>query len=72
MAKNTSKNALESNKKARAAYDATHYTRLGFKVTNEYYQAFSDFCESIGKTKVDTLREAINLLAKELGKQPLS
>ena len=58
MAKNTEKNALECNKRAREKYIAENYTRVTVRFRNEEMEELNAYCEKHGLSKNGLIRAA--------------
>lgn len=60
MAKTTKeKNQMDCNKKARAKYDAAHFSRLSVKLKNEEMDALTQYCKEHGIAKNTLIRQLI-------------
>lgn len=53
------KNQMDCNKKARAKYDAKHYTQLNIKLKNEEMKALTQYCEEHSIAKNTLIRQLI-------------
>lgn len=68
MAKNTKKNALESNKRARAKYNSVHYKTIGARVPTERAEEIKAFCIKNGLAVNELVKKSIDLFIKNYKK----
>lgn len=68
MAKNTKKNALESNKRARAKYNNAHYKTIAARVSTEKAEQIKEFCVKNGLAVNELVKKSIDLFIKNYKK----